>query len=77
MTTSPKVPNMTLDPYPREICVEFDRKRSIGRKELGNPPSSSMRGSRRKNIWKDSDEKIVRTTPRYDLDMHQMEITHE
>jgi hypothetical protein len=66
MTASPKVPNMTLDPYPRERCVEVDRKRYVGRKALRHPPSSSMRGSRRPNIWKDSDENIVRTTPRYD-----------
>jgi hypothetical protein len=66
MTASPKVPNMTLDPYPRARCVEFDRKRSAGRKALRHPPSSNMRGSRRPNIWKDSDEKIVRTTLRYD-----------
>jgi hypothetical protein len=77
MTASPKVPNMTLDPYPRERCVEVDRKRSTGRKALRHPPSSNTRGSRRPKIWKDSDEKIVRTTPRYDSDMHQMEIVHD
>jgi hypothetical protein len=63
----------TLDPYPRERCVEVDRKRSAGMKELRHPPSSSMRGSRRPKIWKELDENIVRTTPRYDSGMHQME----
>jgi hypothetical protein len=66
MTAIPKVPNMTLYPFPRERCGEFDKKRSTGR-----------RGRRRPKIWKDSDEKIVRTTPRYDSGMHQMEIEHE
>jgi hypothetical protein len=56
MIASPKVPNMNLYPYHREICFEFDRKRYAGRKELRNPPSSSTRGSRRKNFWKDSHE---------------------
>jgi hypothetical protein len=51
---------MTLDPYPRERCVEFDRKRSVGRKALRHPPSSNMRGSRRPNIWKDSDEQYCK-----------------
>jgi hypothetical protein len=73
MTTSPKVPQITLNPCPREICFEVDRKRSSGRKALRHPPSSSMRGSRRRNIWKDSDEKIVRITPRYDSGIQQME----
>jgi hypothetical protein len=73
MTASPKVLKMTLDPCPRERCVEFDRKRSTGRKALRHPPSSNMRGSRRPNIWKDSMKNIVRTTPRYDSGMHQME----
>jgi hypothetical protein len=45
ITTSPKVLKMNLDPCPREICVEFDRKRFIGRKALGNPSSSSMTSS--------------------------------
>jgi hypothetical protein len=27
-----------IDPYPRERCVEVDRKRSAGRRELENPP---------------------------------------
>jgi hypothetical protein len=56
MTTSPKVLIMTLDPYPRERCVEVDRKRYAGRRALRNPPSTNMRSSRRPNIWKDSDE---------------------
>jgi hypothetical protein len=56
MNTNPKVPQITIDPCPREICVEFDRKRSVGRKALRHPPSSNMRGSRRPKIWKDSDE---------------------
>jgi hypothetical protein len=77
MTASPKVPNMTLDLYPRARCVEVDRKRSAGRKALRHPPSSSTRGSRRPNIWKESDEKIVRTTPRYVSGMHQDGIAHD
>jgi hypothetical protein len=77
MIASPKVQNVTLDPYPREICFEVDINIFIGRKELMNPPSSNMRGRRRPNIWKESDENIVRTTLRYDSDMHQMEISHE
>jgi hypothetical protein len=69
---------MTLYPYPREIYVEFDWKRSVGRKALRHPSSSRMRGSRRPNICKkELDEHIVRTTPRYDSDMHQMEIVHD
>jgi hypothetical protein len=31
MTEIPKVLIKTLDPYPRERCVEVDRKRSVGR----------------------------------------------
>jgi hypothetical protein len=50
MTTILKVQNITLDPYRRARCAEVDRKGSIGRKELGNPPSSIMRGSIRPNI---------------------------
>jgi hypothetical protein len=73
MTVSPKVLQITLDPCPRARCVEVNRKRSTGRKELRNPPSSSMRGNMRPKIWKESNEKIVRTTSRYDSDMHQME----
>jgi hypothetical protein len=73
MTASPKVLKMTLDPCPRERCVEVDRKRSTGRKELRHPPSSNTRSSRRPNIWKNSDENIERTKPRYDSDMYQME----
>jgi hypothetical protein len=56
MNESVKVPNMNLDPYPRIIFVEVDRKRSDARNALRNPPSSSMRGSRRKQFWKDSNE---------------------
>jgi hypothetical protein len=70
MTTSPKVPQITIDPCPRAICDEVDRKRSVGRKALRHPPSSITRGSRRLNIWKDSDEKIVSTIPRCDSNMH-------
>jgi hypothetical protein len=55
MNANPKVLKMILYPYPREICVEFDRKISVGRRELRHPPSSNTRGSRRP-IWKDSDE---------------------
>jgi len=73
MTASPKVPNMTLDPYSKVRCVEVDRNISIGRKSLRHPPSTTMRGRRRPNIWKESDEQIVSTTPRYDPMMHQME----
>jgi hypothetical protein len=47
MTASPKVLIMTLDPYPRERCVEVDRKRSIGRRELRHPPSTNMRSSKK------------------------------
>jgi hypothetical protein len=56
MTASPKVPNITLDPSPRERCVRFDGKRSTGRKALRHPPSTNMRGGGRPNIWKKSDE---------------------
>jgi hypothetical protein len=73
MNANTKIPNITLDLCPIERCVEFDRKRSIGRKALRHPSSSRMRGSRRPNIWKNSDENIVRTTPRYESGMHQME----
>jgi hypothetical protein len=73
MTTSPKVSQITLDPCPRETCVEVDRKRTVGRKALRHPPSSNTRASRRPKIWKDSDEYIVSTTPRYKFDMDQME----
>jgi hypothetical protein len=73
MIAIPKVPNMTLDPYPIEICVEFYRKRSTGMKALRNPSSSSTRGRKRPKILKGSDKHIVRTTPRYDSDMHHME----
>jgi hypothetical protein len=73
MTTSPKVPQINLDPCPRERCVEVDRKRSAGRKALRHPPSSNMRGSKRPKIWKDLDEQIINTTSRYNSNMHQME----
>jgi hypothetical protein len=73
MNASPRVSNITLDLCPRERCVEVDRKRSTGRKALRHPPSSNTRGSRRPNIWKDLDENIVTTTPRYDSGMHQVE----
>jgi hypothetical protein len=73
MTARSKVPNMTLYPYSRVRCVEVDRKRYVGRKALMHPPSSIMRGSRMPNILKDSEEQIVRTTPRYNSGMHQME----
>jgi hypothetical protein len=59
MTTGPKVPNITLDPYPRERCVKVDGKRSIGRKELRHPSSSNMRGGRRPNIWNKLDEEKI------------------
>jgi hypothetical protein len=36
--------NNSRYPYRREICVEVDGKRSIGRKELRHPPSSNTRG---------------------------------
>jgi hypothetical protein len=62
-----------LYPCPRERCVEFDRKRSIGRKVLRHPPSSSIRSNRRSNILKESDENIVSTTSRDNFGMHQME----
>jgi hypothetical protein len=68
----PQGTKITLDPYPRERCVEVDRKRYARRRELRNPPSSNT-SSRSQNIWKDSDENIVRTTSRYDSDVHQME----
>ena len=54
MTASPKVLINNLDPCLRAICVEVDRKRSIGRKALRDPPSSSTRDSRSSKIWKDS-----------------------
>ena len=73
MTAIPKVLKMTLDPFPRERCTKVDRKRSARRRALRHPPSSNMRSSRRPKIWKDSDEKIVRTTLRYDFGMHKME----
>jgi hypothetical protein len=73
----PQGTKITLDPCPRERCVEFDRKRSVGRKELRHPPSSNMRGSRRPKIWKDSDEQIVRTTPRYDSEHAPDGIAHD
>jgi len=63
MTTIPKVPKMTLDPCPKEKCVEVDRKRFARRKALRHPPSSSMRSSRRLNIWNNSD-KILKGTNR-------------
>jgi hypothetical protein len=50
MTTIPNVLIKTLNPYPGARCFEIDRKRSTGRKELRNPPSSNIRRSRRKNI---------------------------
>jgi hypothetical protein len=50
MIASPNVPNTCLDPFPIEICVEFDGKRFVGRKELRNPPSTSMMGHIRPNI---------------------------
>jgi hypothetical protein len=58
MTAIPKVLKMTLDPYPITRCVDVDRKRSIGRRELRNPPSFNTRSSRRPNIWKDLDERL-------------------
>jgi hypothetical protein len=73
MTASPKVLKITLDPCPREKCVDIDRKGCTGRKKLRHSPSSNMRGSKRPNIWKDLDEKIERITLSYDLYMHQME----
>jgi hypothetical protein len=73
MTASPKVLKITLDPYPIARCDEVNRKRSVGRKALRNPSSSNMRGSIRPKIWKDSDEKIERTTQRYNSDIQQME----
>jgi hypothetical protein len=38
MNASPKVPNISLDPSPGEICVEVDGRKPVGRKELRNPP---------------------------------------
>jgi hypothetical protein len=38
MNASLKVLIMTLYPCPKARCVEFDRKKSIGRGELRNPP---------------------------------------
>ena len=73
MNAIPKVLTISLDPCPNVICVDIDRKRFAGRKELRNPPSSNTMGSIRPKIWNDSDENIVRTTPRYDFGMHQME----
>jgi hypothetical protein len=73
MTASPKVPQITINPYPRAICVKVDRKRSIERKASRHHPSSTTRGSRRPKISKDLDEQIVRSTSRYDSNMHQME----
>jgi hypothetical protein len=67
MTASPKVPNMTLDPYPRERCVEVDGKRSTGRKELRHPSSSNTRGGGRPNIWKKSDEETDTCDDEIDL----------
>jgi hypothetical protein len=55
-TANPKVLKMTLDPCFRARCVEVDRKKFVGRRELRNPPSSNTLSSRKKNIWKDSDE---------------------
>jgi hypothetical protein len=73
MTTSPMVLKITLNPCPGARCVEFNRKRFVEREELRHLPSSNTRGSRRLKTWKDSYENIVRNTPRYDFDMHQME----
>jgi hypothetical protein len=50
MTVSHKVLIKMVDPYPREICVEVDRKRSVGRRALRNPPSSNTRSSKRPKI---------------------------
>jgi hypothetical protein len=64
---------MTIDPCPRAICAEFNRKRSSRRRALRNPPSFNTRSSRRPKIWKDLDGNIVKTTSRYKNDMHHME----
>jgi hypothetical protein len=64
---------MTPYPYTRERCIEFNRNRYARRRALRHPPSSKKRSSRRTNIWKESDARIVRTTLRYDYGMHQME----
>jgi hypothetical protein len=56
MTASPKVPNISLDPSPRERCVKVDGREPTGRKALRHPPSSNTRGGGRPNIWKRSDE---------------------
>jgi hypothetical protein len=59
MATSPMVPNMTLDPYPRERCVDVDGKRSVGRKELRHPPSSNMRGGKGQIFGRDRTKRHI------------------
>jgi hypothetical protein len=56
MTQSPRYQNITLDPSPRERCVEVDGREPVGRKELRHPPTSSKRGGGNPNIWKISNK---------------------
>jgi len=50
MTASPKVPIISLDSSPKEICVKFDGREPTGRKELMHSPSSNMKGGEDKKI---------------------------
>jgi len=52
MKTNPKVPNITLEPYPKARCVEFNGRDPLERKALSHPSSTNTRGGRRQNIWK-------------------------
>jgi hypothetical protein len=77
MTTSPRVLIKTLDPYPIEICVEINRKRSVGRRQLMHHPSSNTRSTRRPNILNNSDENIERSHHDVRLPHAPDEIVHE
>jgi hypothetical protein len=60
MNASPRVLKKTLDICLGVRCIEVDRKRSIGRRELRHPPSFNTRSSRSPNIWKDSEKKYCK-----------------
>jgi hypothetical protein len=67
MTASPKVPNITLDPYPRERCVEFDGKRSTWKEGIKASFIIQHEGWKRPNIWKKSDEETDTCDDEIDL----------
>jgi len=77
MTASPKVLIKPLDFYPSARCVEVDRDRSTGRREIRHPPSSNMKNNRRINIWKNLDERLKGTYHQLHLLRSPNGIAHE